>query len=317
MPAKVTLSRITGHLRQFRRELAARFRPQDVMDDSNPRAGLFPDKRLSLQDFGGLKLLVMRDEPVVQLMHHQASHPADRFIEAIVGALTTQGTPMIHLDIGTNYGLDLCHTAKTVFARQADAHVAGFDPGVVRDLVQHNLALNDLAGHVSFFPMAIADKPGFLALYGEQDHSENNRIFNPMKLHTKSSLAAATTIDAYVSALDRPNAPIFMKVDTQGAEPEVFAGGAQTLAAHPCVIISEFTPWAIETRHDAVAFLARLMASHEVFDLRHDRSACVPVSDAQAFTAEVKIRPETWADILLLPKNAPLITASIKASLGL
>lgn len=315
MLAKLTASRIKAHLKQFKRELTARFRSSDVMDERNPRVQMFADKRLALETFKDLRLIVMRDEPVVDLMHFQASCPPDRFLAAIVDVLSKQGTPMIHLDIGVNYGFDLCHTANLVFSRQSDAHVAGFDPGVVRELVPHNLALNDLAGKVSFFPLAMADKPGFLKLYGEQDHSENNRIFNPMKLHTKATLAPATTIDAYVEALDRPKAPIFMKIDTQGAEPEVFAGGAHTLATHPCVIISEFTPWAIGTRHDPAAFLGRLMETHKVYDLRQDRSTCVPVTDAAAFTEEVRTRSETWADILLLPKSAPQIVQAIEERL--
>ncbi len=305
MPSKL-FARIERHIALFSHDIAKKWRAGDAQTETgNPRVHLFPQARLAIEDFNGIELMVMRDEPIVSLMRYMATHDDQRILNTVIDALNA-ARDVIHIDVGTNYGLDLCYTAKRILARHSNAHIAGFDPGAVRDITPHNLALNDLQDKASFFPMACAHYNGFIKVYGEAGHSENNRIVNPMKLHTTHTLAPCTTLDSYVEALDRKDAMIFMKIDTQGAEPEVFAGAKAVLRSHHCVIITEFSPTSIASRHDAAGFLRQLAETHDLYDLGYERDRFKAVGeDYQAFAKEIEARPEQWADLLLLPKSAP------------
>lgn len=308
-------TRLSAHLRQFAHEVMASVRRADPQNADNPRSLLFSDARLTHEDFGDLKLLVMRDEPIINVMRKQAEDGSE-VLDTIVQILCDTASDIIHIDVGANYGMDLCHTAKAILKTHPNAHIAGFDPGKVKDITPHNITLNGLAGKVAFFPLAVADYSGFITLYSEQDHSENNRIVNPMKLHTRKTIVPCTTLDSYIEALNRPAATLFLKIDTQGAEPEVLAGAANTLKNYPCVMIAEFTPHSIATRHDPVRFLADLAETHDIIDLGHTRQAVKGVdADFEAFAAEVTSRAVQWTDILLLPKSAPALSAAILSDL--
>lgn len=283
-----------------------------------PRLQLFPGLSFTIEDFQGIRLAVLPDEPIVRHMRTHATQSDDPVVNAIVATLSARPGPMVYLDIGTNYGLDLCRTAHRILERQGNAVIAGFDPGTVRDLVPHNLALNGLQDIVSFYPVAVADRDGVLAWYSEAGHSENNRIVNPTHTMTVTSLCPSITVDSFIAALKKPSLPVFMKIDTQGAEPLVFSGAKQTLNDHPCVIITEFTPEALLPLGGGVPFLQTLSATHELYDLGAARDRCLIVpDDSAAFSDAVHNRAEKWTDLLLLPKNAPQISDAIRKALKL
>ncbi len=131
-------------------------------------------------------------------------------------------------DIGANIG-----TVIVPIAANAQVHCVGFEPDPGNyELLSANVAIQG-GSNIEVKRVAIADAAGEMRFTKSTYNSGDHRL--------SSSGEIAVQLIA-LDDLPRPTGTFVAKIDTQGAEPLIFQGGAQTLAGAD-LIISEFWPW--------------------------------------------------------------------------
>jgi len=104
-----------------------------------------------------------------------------------------------------------------------------------------------------------------------------------------------------------------VKVDTQGAEWEVWRGMQGTVASRPVTVMTEFTPWTFEGRAHPSTFLREISARYHLIDLRPrnmsggvDETALdcfrVPPEHIDRFVELVAGSSCGWTDLLCIPR---------------
>ncbi|HSG88522.1 MAG TPA: FkbM family methyltransferase [Pseudomonadales bacterium] len=167
---------------------------------------------------------------------------------------------MTFVDVGANVGLYSALAARRLGPRGRLLSIEP-DPDSLHWL-HRTLAANDgaEAPGTSLFEGAVADAPGRLTLYRNLDNRGDNRIYEDPMCDAPVTVVAST-LDALADAhgLDAVD---FLKIDVQGAEPKVLAGGRALLArSADCILMSEFWPEGMRAcGGDAGAYLADLEA---------------------------------------------------------
>jgi FkbM family methyltransferase len=140
----------------------------------------------------------------------------------------------VFIDIGANIGL---YTLKAARLVGRDGAVVAVEPGrVAADLLERNLALNRF-DTVRVVRAALADKVGTAPLY-HVPLGDDPQAFSLLSdgSAVEAETVATTTLDALVGELGLSRIDC-LKIDVEGAEPLVLAGGQATLARwHPIVI---------------------------------------------------------------------------------
>ena len=124
------------------------------------------------------------------------------------------------------------------------------------------------------------------------------------------------TLDQLTDGL-RPDQGVYIKIDTQGWEENVFAGGARFLADHDRWFIkSEFAPMWLESQgSDPVSLLKRLVAEYDVYESSgrarwncHDLAELIGSklqpgceADFVSYVRRLANRGLGWVDIYILP----------------
>jgi len=96
--------------------------------------------------------------------------------------------------------------------------------------------------------VALADNQGQRTFYFSKNSRWNHRFHVSNKEDGEefySSTIQTETLDSVIEKLDL-NGPFVIKIDVEGAEPLVMKG-AQNVLKKDCVIISEFSPWLMNT----------------------------------------------------------------------
>ena len=151
----------------------------------------------------------------------------------------------VFIDVGANVGLYTLKAARLVGAR---GMVVAIEPGQISaDRLEQNLALNDFA-NVRIVRAALAEKIGTAALY-HVALGDDPQAFSLLTdgSTTEAETVATTTLDTVVEALDLPRVDC-LKIDVEGAEPLVLAGGRATLERwHPTVIFEVNAPLSLKS----------------------------------------------------------------------
>jgi FkbM family methyltransferase len=209
------------------------------------------------------------------------------------------------LDIGCHCGATALHLAHFVKEQGRSMPVYAFDPGDAGRLTPYNFAVNAAIGKVEFFPMAVSEVSGGTLFYCEIGNSENKRIGNPLTDDvTLSRPALVTSIDDFLATRGGLR-PAFLKIDTQGFDPEVVAGATQLIASQPVTIKTEFTPHAMRPRMPPEMFLERLCRDFVVIDERAVQAGPIDQAALSEFVAKVDATPDTWTDLICVSKNLP------------
>jgi len=212
-------------------------------------------------------------------------------------------------DIGCHYGFTAMATARIIHSFGRNNHVYAFDPGVASNMVPFNLVMNGMVEHVTFERLAISDRVGARAVFADLFHSEDNRIVNRMpEKEVLSYPAMCTSLDAYF----RSPQNLILKIDTQGAEPEVFAGMQRLRKERLVTVLTEFTPHAMQTRVKPDEWLREIANEFLVFDAGAREVVLgqkhrVPRVDLNDFAARVDAKPSRYTDLLLVPKKLPAL----------
>jgi FkbM family methyltransferase len=167
---------------------------------------------------------------------------AQRTIDTVVGATARHGmNDGLFLDIGANVGL-----ISLAVCQRTNLAVHAFEPDAASfRLLGRNVALNGLSDRVRCHPVALSDAAGEVVIERSPTNAGDNRIrrATPVALEREqtweTTSAEARRLDD-VELDDR--LPKVAKIDVQGAEPLVVAGGRRVLAS--CVlVIFEFSPY--------------------------------------------------------------------------
>jgi FkbM family methyltransferase len=139
-------------------------------------------------------------------------------------------------DIGSNVGFFACLAARLV---GSDGEVHAFEavPACARAL-ERNVARNGF-GQVEVHEMAVSDRAGSVeVLQGRHPGGATISVRDRPTDLQGTVTARCATIDDMIEAGDIPR-PDFVKIDVEGAEPEVLSGMRETLGRDGPVILCE------------------------------------------------------------------------------
>jgi len=214
------------------------------------------------------------------------------------------GLEFVYVDVGCQYGTTALLAALAIASCGRKNKVVAFEPGKAGDLAPFNIALNGFGDGVVFEPLAVSNLTAPFVLYGETGHTENNRIVNRHPgSEAFSRVVNATTIDDYFRQRGI-HSQVIMKVDTQGAEPEVWAGMERVLAEKFTTVIIEFTPSALVTRVAPLEFLRLIARDAQLYDIRPSIRSLDPTRFHE-FTEQVSRSRDGWTDLLIVPRKLP------------
>jgi FkbM family methyltransferase len=299
------------------------------------RAALFR-RQVDLIDFGSIRGFVYTDDLCYSQIDERFKHGETRqplgimppkpftiaeaydredipLLELLFCHYWLNGLDFAHVDVGCQYGFGAMSAARRMRAYGKNNRVFAFDPGVAADLAPYNVAISNLLDQVTFERLAVSDAPRVATVFTELGHSENNRTVNrTLNQEAISYPVMATSLDEYARVKDVFE-HLIVKIDTQGAEAEIFAGMQRLLNERCITVITEFTPWALASSVDAVEWLSTALQQFTAFDLpdidpgtiRSHRAPRVPTHDVAGFVKQVDERPSRYADLLLLPKKLP------------
>jgi FkbM family methyltransferase len=215
-----------------------------------------------------------------------------------------QGT---YLDIGANIGM-------TVVPIAADTGVKCFafepDPTNYRNL-QINVAVNCGSKNVKIFNCALFDREAVLPFELSPDNLGDHRVrlgnIAPGRL-AENMRQVVEVQCTRLDDLDLPiQSPFLVKIDTQGAEPFVVAGGRSTLAKAD-VILMEWAPYYMTRMggdpYIILEFLRANFATAKIKDAESDQDEAVfqPMAEVcSALTktfAEWRNNPSSYVDVV-------------------
>ena len=208
-------------------------------------------------------------------------------------------------DVGCQYGFGAMLTARFIESFSFSNTVYAFDPGLAGRLAPRNILNNGLGKRVRFYPYAVSNHDGLTLVFHHVGHSENNRIVNPGPTRFTTPVQAVS-LDGFVDRQKIAGA-LFVKIDTQGAEEEVFQGMRRIMNERFVAGITEFVPSALRSRVAPIDFLSKLLRDHIIYEVSTSGTIGAPVSlsNAKEFIDTVEQSPDRWTDLAFIPKGLP------------
>jgi len=165
-----------------------------------------------------------------------------------------------YLDIGANIGLTVIPIAQNP---QVACHAFEPEPGNFRYL-RENVAVNCSAGNVRLLNIALYHTDASLPFEIAVGHSGDHRISmteakGELGEHDRQRISVpAKRLDDVI--VDAPE-PLGVKIDVQGAEPFVIAGGARTLS-RASLLSLEFWPYSMRRMGGDIDAMIAFLAEH-------------------------------------------------------
>ena len=209
------------------------------------------------------------------------------------------------VDVGCQYGTSAMSMGRFIESFSFPNTVYAFDPGLAGRLAPHNILNNGLSKRVRFYPYAVSNHDGCTLVFHHVGHSENNRIVNPSRTRFTTPVQAVS-LDGFVDR-QKISGALFVKIDTQGAEEEVFQGMRRIMKERFVAGITEFIPSALRSRVAPIDFLSKLLRDHIIYDVSTSDTIGAPVSlsNAKEFIDTVEQSPDRWTDLAFIPKGLP------------
>jgi FkbM family methyltransferase len=140
-----------------------------------------------------------------------------------------------YIDIGANIGL-----TTIPLARNSLVHCIAFEPEPVNfSLLKRNIARNAPNSSVEFHQIALYDARTSLALAIAEENIGDHRLTTNGVPGRRTIEVTAQPLDDFLGAI---TGPLAVKIDTQGAEPFIIAGGQQVLTKTD-LLVMEFCPY--------------------------------------------------------------------------
>lgn len=209
----------------------------------------------------GYRIFVLEDDSSVSATIRQA-RAYEPHVVSHLGQVLRPG--MVFVDVGASIGFYTVLAGREV---GPEGQVIACEPGPQNHSVLHlNIVANDLGDRVEVFPVAMSDRAGVL-LYSASGGNGAVGPYNgdPLSLATHA-LVPAATLDTVLCGQERVDV---IKIDVEGAEGLVLAGGQDTLERHRPALYFEFTPSTLATISgvDPLALLAGLEARGYRFEV--------------------------------------------------
>jgi FkbM family methyltransferase len=204
-------------------------------------------------------------------------------------AQATKGLPngSLCIDVGANIGI----MALSLAVQRPDCQIVAIEP--VPDnftCLQQNIADNRIR-NVEAINAAVGDRAGTLSI-------TNNGPWSSV------SDAVPDTVRCRCATLDEFGFKeiAFLKIDTEGYEPNVLAGASRVLFSRPLVYLEFNTFCFLTSRYDPIAFATALWNSCEILGVyHHDQLLAAPASSMQLVHDNI-VYHNGVADLLLRPK---------------
>ena len=199
------------------------------------------------------------------------------------------------LDIGANIGLTLIP-----IARNPQVRCFGFEPEPRNFFyLKHNIAMNCLHGNVSLEQVALFDRKDVLQFELSSDNFGDHRIRtcdsdgDYIESMRETVSVVADRLDSLIE-VGRLKRPLAVKMDTQGAEPNIIAGGTNVFSAAD-IIALEFWPYGMRRiGGDVNAEILFLLNNFKEGSLvKGDSDAPIQWSPIRSVTEEMQ---ELWDD---------------------
>jgi FkbM family methyltransferase len=245
-----------------------------------------------------------RDQAILKI-YAQHGRFAARTNDLLLEFFASSG-PASYVDVGANIGLTTIPVAQL-------AHVSCLaiepEPTNYRHLVA-NIARNCPHDNVKTRQYAVYGEASTLQFEVSPDNLGDHRLRlteadGEMREHLRAVIAVpAETLDTLTA--DVPDSPMAVKIDVQGAEPFVCAGGQRTLARADLLIL-EFWPYGMARLGGDIAIVLDALSSHfGTLALAHGETASPDVpqpsravtSELRDYVAQYRKDPHTYLDVI-------------------
>lgn len=178
------------------------------------------------------------------------------------------------IDIGANIGL------FTVLAgtRLSTGRVLAVEPtSGAYGRLQRNIHLNNCAARVIACNVAVTETAGQVSLnapVGREEYASMGTLTHPGALIGEVAVEVVEGVPLDVMVQRYGLSPCLIKIDVEGAEAQVLAGGRQTLIEHRPVIIAELVQEHLEQMGSSIEQVARYLTDlgYRVQDARYPAS---------------------------------------------
>ncbi len=213
-------------------------------------------------------------------------------------------------DVGSNYGREAIRYA--LFRRSLGISpdprpaVLAFEPGPVRLAAEMNLRLHGV-DEVTLYPFAVSDTAGVSSFWT----LPCNSLGSAMNIEQHPDAVPVTVKSVAISKIlnqEGADGPLFLKVDTQGYEPKVWAGLSDYAKDHPVCGIFEFSPKLMKKTGRAIDFLCSLLDRALVIDMgpRRDRRDPIKHDNAAAFVNDIADQRPDYTDLMVIDSRLTL-----------
>lgn len=186
------------------------------------------------------------------------------------------GPGMKVLDIGANLGY---YTVLCAALVGDHGRVVAVEPDAEnRELLERNIEANSLAHRVVIHAAALGAESGQCLLYTDSGHRGAHSLSPGNRLSALASVEVPmTTLDA-LCRLECGGSPDFIKMDAQGAEGAILAGGALTLsAARAMTLMIELWPFGLANCGSSVDEVLEVLATNGFSGARLKRDRPDPI----------------------------------------
>ena len=210
------------------------------------------------------------------------------------------------LDVGANYGREAIRLALLKrhlgFAVSEGPSVIALEPGPVRHLAAVNIDFHDVR-EIELLPCAAGAKRTYAPISIAEDNTLSGSLVL-QKENRPTLLVKVTPLDDVLSYYN-VDAPVFLKVDTQGGESEVLAGLSAFRKDHPICGIFEFSPGIMKRLVDPKDFLKSLLDDFTIIDIgqAHGENRTIERNDIDDFLAEIAASELKLTDLILIDKR--------------
>ena len=208
------------------------------------------------------------------------------------------------IDVGCNYGVQAVRMLRTAQYLGFPAKIYLFDPGIAGKLSVINLELNGFSDF-DYYNYAISDRDGYVSVYIVEGESQDNKIINksPSALQLP---VYSLKLSSFLRSIDH-HGLAFVKIDTQGAEYEVFRGLDDAFRRSRFAGVVEYFPNGLATRIAPRKFLASLCEEFVVYDLGPNRTYARRVTGdtVDETNQRVSLNVPPFTDLLVLSRGLP------------
>jgi FkbM family methyltransferase len=173
-----------------------------------------------------------------------------------------------YIDIGANIGMTTIPVARNPRVR-----CLAFEPEPVNfEFLKRNVARNAIGGSVEFHKVALFHSRSSMSLAIADRNIGDHRLTMGTVPGRRMIEIPAVPLDDFV---DKVTEPLAVKIDTQGAEPFVVAGGSKVLA-RAGLLVMEFCPYLMQQLGGDPNTVIELVSSFDRVAVIRDEDTGIP-----------------------------------------